>query len=655
MLAAAHSSRLSTNGVRPHMLDRMSADLKPDSPRLLATQSAASSYARFCRLAWSCSPGLSIAVIIATVVATAAPFAVVVSSGMVLGRLPAAVAGDASARSTLIVLAVVLGCLVGLQWVAWSVREVTSDALGDRIDLRLQSELMGCVMAPPGLRHLETPGIVDLIAVGRDTFSQWLKPGRMVLDLSALCSAYLILGGACVVITWTAPLAGPLLLAGSLWSATEGRKVAASAAEMHYGSSPESRRASYFYELGTEPPAAKEIRVFSLPEFIQANYLGFWRRAHKHAFAKSTGRELLAVAAQFAVAAALLAWISWAALRGRIDAAQAFVVAQAAVLALASTGALGSARLRTTMALRTLRRHDEAVAAVELDPPVGSLLPTGGSAPEIRFEDVSFRYPGSDVDVISDLNLTVPAGKSVALVGINGVGKTTLVKLLCRFYQPTAGRILVDGTDLASYDATSWQRNIAAVFQETVRWELSAAANIGFGHPDHADDRAGVRAAAEQSGAAPVIARLEHGFDTSLSTRYMEGSDLSGGEWQKIALARALFALKHGAQVLLLDEPAAHLDARSEAALYAQYLEITANRTTVVVSHRFSTVRQASFIVVLDSGQVIECGDHDELMMLDGRYASMFKLQAENFNDPDLKDDDHSEAGLDQTSAEEVQ
>jgi ATP-binding cassette subfamily B protein len=233
--------------------------------------------------------------------------------------------------------------------------------------------------------------------------------------------------------------------------------------------------------------------------------------------------------------------------------------------------------------------------------------------------------------VLQDFDLTLPAGTSLAVVGANGAGKTTLVKLLCRLYDPDRGRITIDGVDLRDLDITSWRDRIAAVFQDSLRLELPARLNVGYGRPHAADDLDAVRAAAEIAGVADVIDALPNGWETPLSAEYSGGADLSGGEWQKLGLARAMFAVRHGADVLVLDEPAAHFDARSEADLYERFLLITEGVTTIVISHRFSTVRQASTIVVVDEGRVVEKGAHAQLVAAGGRYAEMFQLQASRF------------------------
>jgi ATP-binding cassette, subfamily B, bacterial len=224
--------------------------------------------------------------------------------------------------------------------------------------------------------------------------------------------------------------------------------------------------------------------------------------------------------------------------------------------------------------------------------------------------------------------LEPPAGRSLAVVGANGAGKTTLVKLLCGLYEPTAGRIEVDGQDLAEIDPMAWQERLAAIFQDFSRYALTARENVTLGAPL---DDAALQRAATRAGALPVIDRLPNGWETVLSRQFTGGDDLSGGQWQRVALVRALYAVERGARVLVLDEPAANLDVRAEAELYDRFLDLTAGLTTIVISHRFSTVRRADRIVVLDGGRIAESGSHDELLALGGRYAHMFRLQADRF------------------------
>jgi ATP-binding cassette, subfamily B, bacterial len=247
---------------------------------------------------------------------------------------------------------------------------------------------------------------------------------------------------------------------------------------------------------------------------------------------------------------------------------------------------------------------------------------------EVRFERVRFHYPGSARDVFDDLDLSIPAGRSTALVGVNGAGKTTLVKLLARLQDPVGGRILVDGAELSTLDARAWQRQVAVLFQDFARYPLPLRENIGWGAPEHVDDVVGLREVASRAGSGLALPE-----NAVLSRHYPGGVDLSGGQWQRVALARALFAVRHGARMLVLDEPTAWLDARGEAEFFERFLEITEGTTSLIISHRFSTVRQADHICVLSGGRVTERGDHDSLLADDGLYAELFRLQAARYED----------------------
>jgi len=257
--------------------------------------------------------------------------------------------------------------------------------------------------------------------------------------------------------------------------------------------------------------------------------------------------------------------------------------------------------------------------------------PEGLPQDELHFESVSFGYPNSDRAVLKELELAIPAGKSTAIVGLNGAGKTTLVKLLGRLYEPDEGRITTDGIDIRHFRIEDWHRQIGIIFQDFNCYELSAADNIGFGSIPRLNDREAIRETARKAGILEAIERLPKGFDTPLSRQYEGGADLSGGQWQRIAIARALFALEGGASILVLDEPTAALDVRAEAEFFENFVELTRGVTTILISHRFSSVRHADGIVVLQGGRVVEEGTHEELLAAEGRYAKLFQLQAERF------------------------
>jgi ATP-binding cassette, subfamily B, bacterial len=271
-----------------------------------------------------------------------------------------------------------------------------------------------------------------------------------------------------------------------------------------------------------------------------------------------------------------------------------------------------------------VRRLEPAMAAAgALSPPRPNPSPAAGlPAREVRFRSVGFAYPGSERPVLEGLDLVIPAGTSLAIVGQNGAGKTTLAKLLCRLYDPTAGAIEVDGVDLRDLGVDSWRARVTAVFQDFTRFERSLRDNVA---PGGAPDEV-VLAALQDAGAQGLAA-----LDTPLARGYPGGTDLSGGQWQRVALARALCAVRQGAGLVLLDEPTAQLDVRGEAEIFDRILAATRQVTTILISHRFSTVRHADRIAVIEHGRVVELGSHDELMAARGRYRTMFELQAKRF------------------------
>lgn len=268
-------------------------------------------------------------------------------------------------------------------------------------------------------------------------------------------------------------------------------------------------------------------------------------------------------------------------------------------------------------------------AVPELEKAAATNHPTGTNPPpanplHLGLTNLTFAYPGATRPTLTNLNLTIEPGTSLAIVGLNGAGKTTLIKLLARCYDPDSGTITANGTDLRDIDPHAWQRGIAAVFQDFTRFELSIRDNIAIG----SHDDAALRRAARRAGILDYIENLPDGWDTQLVRQRTGGLDLSGGQWQRIALARGLFAVEAGARLLVLDEPTASLDVRAEAAFYEQFLTITKDITTIVISHRFATVRRADRICVLDNGHITETGTHVELVATGGRYAELFAAQS---------------------------
>jgi ABC-type multidrug transport system fused ATPase/permease subunit len=310
------------------------------------------------------------------------------------------------------------------------------------------------------------------------------------------------------------------------------------------------------------------------------------------------------------------------------------------MFAIAATGLLGINAVNPDLVnvaagVALLDAVADLEATTAASPPVpgaASAYPVAAPVPAraIVFENVGFRYPGTEHWVLRGLHLTVPVGRSTAVVGVNGAGKTTLVKLLCGLYRPTEGRILVDGVDIGDLDPRAWQRTFAALFQDWVHWALPARDNVRLGAPDHGEDDAALHEVAHRCGLTEVVEQLPDGWSTVLS-REFGGVDLSGGQWQRVGLARALWGLRGGASVLVLDEPTSALDVRGEAGFYDTLLAAAEGRTVVLISHRFSTVRHADQIAVLDGGRVAELGDHATLTAAGGLYARLFDAQANAF------------------------
>jgi ATP-binding cassette subfamily B protein len=275
-----------------------------------------------------------------------------------------------------------------------------------------------------------------------------------------------------------------------------------------------------------------------------------------------------------------------------------------------------------------MQAYNGLTAALAEHTPAANDAPALTRTPTLTFENVGFRYPGTERDILQGLDLEIEPGELLALVGMNGAGKSTLTKLLAGLYEPTSGRIRADGRDIAELGYRAWRRELAIVFQDFVRYPLSARENVALG----ADlDQDLLDAAAREAGFDEVLARLPRGWDTPLSKERDGGVDLSGGQWQQVVLTRAVYAVKRGAKILVLDEPTAHLDVRTEFEVFERLARLARDATVILISHRLSTVRQADRIVLLADGRIAESGSHDELMSRGGDYAAMFAIQAERF------------------------
>jgi ATP-binding cassette subfamily B protein len=397
---------------------------------------------------------------------------------------------------------------------------------------------------------------------------------------------------------------------------------------------PHARLARHLFDLATLPGPAKELRVSGNAVAIGERRRGEWDGWYAAVSEARMGSALAFTGAWTLFGLAYVGAVAFVA--SGLDASAGdvlLVLAAGANLSRFLTQTVGEAEfLRWTLdaAQRLTWLEDFAAAvAVEPDQPVPDRLTDA-----IRFEHVSFRYPGTDVDVLQDVDLTLPAGSVIALVGENGAGKTTLVKLLCRFYDPTAGAVTVDGVDLARIPAAGWRSRLAGAFQDFFKFEYVARRSIGVGEPEMMDDRERVGVAVDRGGAVDVIDHLPSGVDTQLGPTWTGGVDLSIGQWQKVALSRGY--MREHPLVCVLDEPTASLDAETEHALFERFAAESraatgAGTITVLVSHRFSTVRMADRIIVLDGSRVAEFGTHDQLMANKGPYSELYEIQASSY------------------------
>jgi ABC-type multidrug transport system fused ATPase/permease subunit len=539
-----------------------------------------------------------------------------------MGRLVDAVQGG----QTLAFPLGVVGVAFVLLQVLTPVQTAVSHNLGDRTAAYLYDQLTEMSVRPPGLAHLENPTLAADLTAARDfdlgmtgpplSYSMDFIAGGLVGLIGGLATASILFGFA-----WWAPLvlAGGwlsthwLLRESAVWR-DRNTDVVRSA----------QRDADYAYRLAVDPPASKEVRLFGLVDWTVERFIARRTRLHKLQYDATRLRErplawclLIVTAANVAVMWAL----ADAAAGQRIGLGELVIYAQCAVgTSLIAFGGLNWALDGASAPVAAIRRLEPAMAT-EGRLPVGRRPASGLPKRDIRVRGLTFAYPGGQ-PVLDGLDLTIPAGSSLANVGQNGAGKTTLAKLLCRFYDPQAGTIEVDGVDLRDLEVTEWRTRLAAVFQDFVRLELPLQDNVApAGAPEQV-----VLDALDGAGARDLAP-----LGKILSRAYEGGTDLSGGQWQRVALARALAAVRMGAGVVVLDEPTAQLDVRGEAEIFERVLAATRHCTTILISHRFSTVRQVDRICVLEQGRVVELGSHDELMALNGRYRTMFDLQAQRF------------------------
>lgn len=585
-------------------------------------------------LAVSSAPVLASFMMFLTLLEGLVPAVIISQTGRLLNVLPAAVAREPGAYATARSALFLVGFAIAGSQVVKPIKGAFQYGVGRKFVALLARRVMAGVTSTPGIAHFEDPAFRDKLEI-----SDWISwaPANNVQQVAGMIQQTIQVIALAAIAGAYAGWVPVLLFATALPAGFAAFNRVKSQGIVMWQDSPEVRRASYYRTLALDLVPAKEIRLFGLKDWVSARQDHHWLNGFRETWRKRRQGNIL-VMALHVVAVAALALAYWtmlqATLDGRMQVGTFAAAAMAAVQILTATIGIFSIAawmrrinymLPYVMRLFDLGARDPRMVNDGTKSAHG-LVPTG-----IGFEGVRFRYPGTERWILDGLDLHIEAGQSLALVGENGAGKTTLIKLLCRFYDPTEGRITLDGVDIREFDLADLRRRIACIFQDFARYELAARDNIGFGAVDHKDDLELIREAAKRVGVLDEIESLPDGWDTPLS-RAFDGVDLSGGQWQRIALARAMFAqLGNGADLLILDEPTASLDVRLEHELYEHFAEIASGRTTLLVSHRFSTVRMAERIVFLEAGRVVEDGSHASLMTSGGRYAELYRLQAEHY------------------------
>ncbi len=584
------------------------------------------------QLVWSTSRRLTVALALLTLVAGVLPAAIAYIGALIVDAVVAAIA--AHGASGAVDLDAVLGyvAMEGLLVAAMAATQrglstcqsLLRAQLGQRVNEMILEKALTLE-----LRHFEDSEFYDKLTRARREAS--VRPLSLVMRSFGLVQNGIALVSYGALLWQFSPWAVLVLLVAGLPSFVAEAKFSGDAFRLFRWRSPETRMQMYLETVLAREDHAKEVQLFGLGPLLLDRYRSIFRKVFKEDRALTIRRDtwgfflgLFSTAAFYAA----YAWIAVSAVRGEITLGQMtmyvllFRQGQAAVSA--SLAAI-SGMYEDNLYLSTLYDY--------LDTPVDAPSGTAAAGPApgdgVRFDAVSFTYPGAAEPAVSEVSFHLQPGHSLALVGENGSGKTTLIKLLTRLYVPSNGRITLDGLDLAEWNPTALRRRVAVIFQDFARYQLKVGENIGVGDVAHFDDEARWREAAELATASPFVDELPAGYQTQLGKWFKDGRELSGGQWQKIALARAF--IREGADILVLDEPTASMDARAEAQVFAQFRELARERMVILISHRFSTVRMADLILVIQGGRILEQGNHEALMQLDGHYAHLFTLQARGY------------------------
>jgi ATP-binding cassette subfamily B protein len=584
---------------------------------------------RAVQLVWQTNRALLAALTVLTLIAGLLPAGIAAVGARIVDAVVAARSASGHDLSRVLMWVLLEGALVaalaGAQRGLSFCQALLRAQLGQRVNVMILEKALTLE-----LRHFEDSEFYDRLTQARREAST--RPLSLVMRTFGLTQNAISLLSYALLLARFSPWAVVVLLLAGLPAFVAEAKFSGDAFRLFRWRSPETRMQTYLETVLAREDHAKEVKLFGLGQRLLQRYRDIFTRLYREDRALSIRRDSWGFALGLIATATLYGayiWIAITTARGAITLGQMtmyfmlFRSGQSAVTAILS--AVGG-MYEDNLYLSTLFEYLET----EVVAPSGSAQQGPALGDGVRFEHVSFSYPDASEPALVDITLHLPPGSSLALVGENGSGKTTLIKLLTRLYAPDSGRILLDGLPLAEWDEVRLRARIGVIFQDFTRYQMLVGENIGAGDERHFEEEPRWREAAGLGRASDFIERLPQGYRTQLGKWFKSGQELSGGQWQKIALARAF--MRTQADVLVLDEPTASMDARAEAEIFEHFRTLARGRITILISHRFSTVRMADQIAVLDRGRIIERGSHEELMALGGHYAQLFALQARGYH-----------------------